>query len=75
MTLEELKKRQSWTFDQKLDHAVATVENFFRVSMAVVLSPFRAVKTPLSCSILSVALSTKTARPYFAIRGPNIRML
>ena len=29
MTLEELKKRQSWTFDQKLDHAVATVENFF----------------------------------------------
>ena len=28
MTLEELKKRQSWTFDQKLDHAVATVENF-----------------------------------------------
>ena len=29
MTLEELKKRQSWTFDQKLDHAVATVENFY----------------------------------------------
>ena len=29
MTLEELKQRQSWTFDQKLDHAVATVENFF----------------------------------------------
>ena len=29
MTLEELKKRQSWTFDQKLDHAVATAENFF----------------------------------------------
>ena len=28
MTLEELKNRQSWTFDQKLDHAVATVENF-----------------------------------------------
>ena len=28
MTLEELKQRQSWTFDQKLDHAVATVENF-----------------------------------------------
>ena len=29
MTLDELKQRQSWTFDQKLDHAVATVENFF----------------------------------------------
>ena len=29
MTLEDLKQRQSWTFDQKLDHAVATVENFF----------------------------------------------
>ena len=29
MTLEELKKRQSWTFDQKLDHAGATGENFF----------------------------------------------
>ena len=28
MTLQELKQRQSWTFDQKLDHAVATVENF-----------------------------------------------
>lgn len=29
MTIEELKARQRWTFDQKLDHSVATVENFF----------------------------------------------
>lgn len=28
MTIDDLKERQKWSFDQKLDHAVATVENF-----------------------------------------------
>lgn len=28
MTIQELHERQAWSFDQKLDHAVATVENF-----------------------------------------------
>lgn len=75
MTLEELKKRQSWTFDQKLDHAVATVENFFRVSMAAVLCLFRAAKTPLCCWILFVALLIKTARLSSVTLGLSILTL
>ena len=29
MTIEELKDRQKWTFDQKLDHTVGTIEHFY----------------------------------------------
>lgn len=37
MTLDELRARQKWSFDQKLDHAVATVETFLnRVGPAFV---------------------------------------
>lgn len=28
MTIQELQRRQSWDLDQKIDHAVATIENF-----------------------------------------------
>lgn len=28
MTIKELQERQSWTLDQKIDHAVGTIENF-----------------------------------------------
>lgn len=75
MTLEELKKRQSWTFDQKLDHAVATVENFFLGSMAAASSHSPEAKTPLCCWILFAALSTKIALQSSAIPGPNTRTL
>ena len=29
MTIEELKDRQKWTFEQKLDHTVGTIEHFY----------------------------------------------
>lgn len=39
MTIEDLKERQKWTFDQKLDHTVGTIENFYsRLDGAVFVS-------------------------------------
>lgn len=44
MTIQELNTRQGWTLNQKIDHAVGTVEAFLSRTGKVPTFPFPAVR-------------------------------
>jgi hypothetical protein len=71
MTVEELKYRQGWTLEQKIDHAVGTVEFFLSQTGGKGYVSFSGEKTVRCFWILSVVSWTRTLQPYFTIRATN----
>lgn len=69
MDIETLQKRQMWTLEQKIDHAVATVESYIARTGKTPYVRFSGVRIVRFYLIWYAALSAKRLRAFSVTRG------
>ena len=69
MTIEELKERQKWSFDQKLDHTVGTIEHFYALLHGKVFVSFSGGKDSTVLLDLTRRFVDKNCKAVFCNTG------
>ena len=64
MDIETLQERQRWTLEQKIDHAVATVESYIARTGKTPYVSFSGGKDRRFCLIWYAALSAKRLKAF-----------